>query len=492
METNSKIDNLILTDSQQRALEKIIEFIESSAGKVFILKGYAGTGKTTLVSAILGELGKKRLPYSLLASTGRAAKVLSNKLYNMGSGEKSQGLTTKTVHSEIYEFADINQDMDLFGQPSDEVPEKDRKAVKLEFVLSKKALFCHNMVYIIDEASMISDSKPKTMSQAEYGTDGRLLQDLLAYDRSGKFIFIGDACQLPPINASFSPALSADYFSERFGINAEEAELTEIVRQASGNDISVAAARIRKLSLSPGYGNIAKFPFRGYNNIHILKNEYELLNEYIKSISDLYYSRATMIAMSNKTVNSLSNIIRPALGFRSRTVSVGDLLLVSQNNLISGLMNGDLLKVVQVGQREYRACLTFVHVEVQSLDTNQVYSQLMIEDILCSGLTNITQEQQTGLYVDFHIRMKALDIKQESKEYKENMFRDPYLNALRCVFGYALTCHKSQGGEWDKVFLVIPRGLPYNDPRSYAYQWVYTAMTRARKELYVINDYWIC
>ena len=110
-----------------------------------------------------------------------------------------------------------------------------------------------------------------------------------------------------------------------------------------------------------------------YNNIHILKNEYELLNEYIKSISDQDYSGATMIAMSNKTVNSLSNIIRPVLGFRSRTVSVGDLLLVTQNNMISGLMNGDLLKVVQVGQREYRACLTFVHVEVQSLDTNEVY-----------------------------------------------------------------------------------------------------------------------
>lgn len=494
---NTKVGNITLTDSQQNALNKVIAFIESETQKVFILKGYAGTGKTTMVKAMIGEMSKRHCCYVLLASTGRAAKVLSDATKIVTTTEDENDVDTfssaKTVHSQIYTFSDFNQDMDLFSPENSYSETAAKKGIKLCFSLLHREENSPETIYIVDEASMISDVKDQSISQALYGTDGRLLRDLFDYDRHGKFIFIGDACQLPPVNQAFSPALNKEYIEQTYGFETVETELTEVVRQAAGNDIIRSASRIRNLYLNPFVGGtIAKFPFRGYKHIHILRNEFEMLRMYIDCIKEKNYSNAAMIVMSNKTVASLSDIIRPAIGFDRKTLSVGDLLLVTQNNMISGLMNGDLIKVVQIGRRERRSGLTFVHVEVESLVSSQIFSQLLIEDVMYSGCTNVTQDQQTLLFIDYHDRMKEQGIKQRSLRYKEGMRTDAYLNALRCVFGYALTCHKSQGGEWEKIFLMIPRGLPYNNPRSYAYQWVYTAMTRAKSELYVLEDYWIC
>lgn len=487
---NTKVGNLTLTDSQQKALDRIIAFINNKDERVFILKGYAGTGKTTLVNAIINEINQKQICYVLLASTGRAAKVMSDATRHTTKGHAGKDIETifpvKTIHSQIYSFKDLNQDMDLFSQPDG----RESNELKLRFALTLKEESPVETLYLIDEASMISDSKSKLPSQAEYGVEGRLLKDLLEYDPHGKYIFIGDSCQLPPINQTFSPALSKEYFKSAFNITAEESELTEIMRQTDDNDIVLSATRIRKFFFSPPTGTIAKFPFRGYRHIHLLRNDIEMVKLYLDKIHDRDYSKATLIAMSNKTVSEVSRIIRPALGFSQR-ISVGDLLMVTQNNMISGLMNGDLVKVHKIGGTEKRAGLSFIHIEVESLANAEVHGQLLIEDILYSGTTNLFQYQQEDLFIDFHKRMKRIGVKQNSLAYRECMLNDPYLNALRCVFGYALTCHKAQGGEWDDVFLMIPRGLPYNDPRRYAYQWVYTAMTRAKKELYAINDYWV-
>ena len=492
---NTRVEGIVLTDSQQVALDSIIVFLENKDDKVFILKGYAGTGKTTMVKAITAEMLKRQISFTLLASTGRAAKILSDATrFSIigGDGTKCEISTpARTIHSQIYSFSDINQDLDLFGKPEGNSELATDKSVKLKFTLSHRDGDLPDTVYIIDEASMVSDAKDASLSQAEYGTDGRLLRDLFEYDRRGKFIFIGDACQLPPVNQAFSPSLNKEYIESTFRLPTKEAELTEVVRQASDNDITVSASRIRRLFQNPPEGTIATFPFRGFEHIHILRNEFEMLNLYLETLRGQNYSDSTMIVMSNKMVTSLSNIIRPAIGFSERALSVGDLLLVTQNNMISGLMNGDLVKVKQIGRRERRAGMTFVFVEVESLATQRSFGQLLIEDVMYSGATNLSPEQQTHLFIDYHDRMKEQGILQRSSRYKEGMMTDSYLNALRCVFGYALTCHKSQGGEWDKVFLIVPRGLPYNNPRSYAYQWVYTAMTRAKKDLYVLDDYWV-
>lgn len=153
-------------------------------------------------------------------------------------------------------------------------------------------------------------------------------------------------------------------------------------------------------------------------------------------------------------------------------------------------MNGDLVTVEDIIIHERRAGLTFLKVSVKELFTKRVYSQLMIADIIYSNQTNLTQSQQKELFIDFYYRMKDKGISQKSQTFKQNMMNDPYLNALRTVFGYALTCHKAQGGEWDYVYLDIPKSVPAL-PKPYVYQWVYTAMTRAKRGLYLVDDFWI-
>jgi superfamily I DNA/RNA helicase len=167
------------------------------------------------------------------------------------------------------------------------------------------------------------------------------------------------------------------------------------------------------------------------------------------------------------------------------------LLLVTQNNQISGLLNGDLVVVEQVrGVRHHRAGLSFLQVEVRELVTERRVSQLLIEDIPYSRMPNLTQIEQKALFIDFYRRMKDLGIKQDDPRFSERLYDDVFLNALRCVFGYTLTCHKAQGGEWDEVFLDIARNLML-EAQPAAYQWAYTAVTRAKKQLHIVDDFYI-
>ena len=153
-------------------------------------------------------------------------------------------------------------------------------------------------------------------------------------------------------------------------------------------------------------------------------------------------------------------------------------------------MNGDMVKIKKIGQKRERAGLTFVYVEVKELFTEKVYSQLMIENIVYGSATNLTQIQQKELFIDFFIRMKQKGIKQKSEAFKKEMMDDSYLNALRAVYGYVLTCHKAQGGEWEDVYLDIPRRVS-REPKAGTYQWLYTAMTRARNTLHIVDDFYV-
>lgn len=472
---------LKLTPGQKNAFTAITQFLADSDAKVFILKGYAGTGKTTLMKKLISEMQEQDLRFSLLASTGRAAKILSNATQH----------PAKTIHSEIYKFTDLNQDLEKVASEREQTKVDKYGQLLLNFELTPVE---HNdetgcMHYIIDEASMISDEIDKNSTQAIFGS-GKLLTDLFDYDSKGKFIFVGDICQLPPVSQSISPALSASYIKDNFGYNCCEAELTEVVRQTSDIDIVRSAHKMRKLFYNPQPWKWAKFPFRGYKDIHILNSQTSLINEYIKKVNDLGFNDATMLCFSNRQCDVTTQLLRPIFGHSSQNLEVGDLLLVTQNNLISGLMNGDLVVVEEVDVQERRAGLTFLKVSVKELFTQKTYSQLMVADILYSNQTNLTQSQQKELFIDFYYRMKGKSIKQGTSDFNKNMMDDPYLNALRTVFGYALTCHKAQGGEWDYVFLDIPKRVPALE-KPYVYQWIYTAMTRAKKGLYVVDDFWV-
>lgn len=468
-----------LTQHQQCAFDKLVEFVNAPDERVFILRGYAGTGKTTMMRLFIKHLSETGVSYRLLASTGRAAKILNN----------ATGCEATTVHGLIYKFKDINKDIEDVVKKRETVGVDSTGQLFLMFDLTPAKEDGIQKCYIVDEASMVSDKVDKQATQAIFGS-GRLLKDLLNFDPNGKFIFVGDSCQLPPINQKISPALNVEYFKDVHNINAYDVELTEVLRQADGNDIVHSAKKMRQLYHNPQPWKWAKFPMKGYNNIKILPSQARLIELYVQDAKANGFDGSTLLCYSNSQSNTLTNIVRPQFAKLGATLQVGDLLLVTQNNLITGLLNGDLVVVNEIGGRTMRAGLTFLNVSLQELSSNRCYSQYLIEEVLYQNATNITQEQQTDLYIDFFIRMKNLGIRQKTKDFEEMMRKDPYLNALRAVYGYALTCHKAQGGEWDRVYLDIPRNLPLVE-KPYVYQWMYTAMTRARSELYIVDDFWV-
>lgn len=475
---SNKKKSITLTPQQQQAFNKMLDFAVDEHSRVFILRGYAGTGKTTMMNLFIKELAARNIRFKLLASTGRAAKILNN----------ITSYTTSTIHGLIYKFNDLNGNLEDIVKKRELTGIDSTGQLFLKFELVP-AINEESICYIIDEASMVSDCEDKQITQAKFGS-GRLLKDLLNYDPKGKFIFIGDPCQLPPVAQNMSPALSKEYFNEVYKMASHDYELTDVMRQSSDNDIVLSSKKVRSLCHNPQPFKWAKFPFKGYNNIHIVSSQAKLIQMYVSDVQQNGFNAASLICYSNAQSNTLTNIIRPHFGKHSHLIMPGDLLLITQNNLISGLLNGDIVTVEKCLTRESRAGLTFLKVSVKELVSGKKYEQFMIEEILYNNMTNLTQEQQRELFIDFYIRMKKLGIKQGTEEFESSMQTDSYLNALRTVYGYALTCHKAQGGEWDRVYLDIPRNLP-SIAKPYVYQWVYTAMTRASKDLYVVDDFWI-
>ena len=486
------INNIKLTDSQKDVLKKILDFVNNSNDRVFILKGYAGTGKTTLMRFLIKALNEKEKKYRLLASTGRAAKVLANLSGNP--------LGASTIHSLIYSFRGFNRDTE--GEDEKDV---DRNGQELFLVFQPATLDEKTepeTIYIIDEASMVSDVAPKDIKQAQFG-DGRLLKNLLDYDRrpGSKFIFVGDPCQLPPIEEYYSPALMEEYIRDILGLGSQEAQLTEIMRQKGVSGIVNASKQIRELyETAPAdilhYGRQKVWgylPFRGNNDIVLHAQAEDMINHYVGKIKANGLNSAVCICRSNKACGQLSTVIRQKLGYTDYRIAVGDLLLVTQNNLAVGLMNGDMVTVEEISSHtQTRARLTFRQMKVKELFTQKTYTSLLIEEIAYQGKINLDKAQQQALFVDFVIRMKKKGITEKNNRmaFYQAMENDPYLNALRCVFGYAITCHKSQGGEWEDVYVHMPRNITFN-PVKETYQWVYTAMTRASKTLHAVDEFYI-
>ena len=486
----SETTTIKLTTSQENVLKQILAFVNDSADRVFILKGYAGTGKTTLMRFLIKSLADQGKHYRLLASTGRAAKVLAN--LSEANGQ------TSTIHSMVYAFNGLNKEFDEKEEPVAD------KTGQLFLVFEPSHLDADNepeTVYIIDEASMVSDVPTKDVTQAKFG-DGRLLKELLEYDqRAGsKFIFVGDPCQLPPIEEYNSPALMPEYFRQQFGMKAQEAQLTEIMRQQGVCGIVDASKLIRTLynsapESSQMYGSQKLWgylPFRRFRNITLHQGLEALLNDYVEKVKRDGLNSAVCICRSNRACSQLSASIRQKLGFMEGRIQKGDLLMVIQNNMLTGLMNGDMVTVEEISlQTTTRARLTFRQMKVKELFTGRTYNPLVIEEIAYQDRLNLDSQQQQALFVDFILRMREKGITQKNKKvFYEAMRKDPYLNALRCVFGYAITCHKSQGGEWDDVYVHVPRNITLN-PTKETYQWVYTSMTRARQTLHMLDDFYI-
>lgn len=478
-----------LTNDQRNALEKLQSFLESN-DRVFILQGYAGSGKTTLLKGFVEYVKSVEKKHQLMAPTGRAAKVINQKT----------GFESTTIHKGIYSFEEL--------QEIKQTEDKNNVSFLYQFKIRNNP-DVHDSVLIVDEASMVSD----ILSQGEFfrfGT-GHLLRDLITYSRiqdattTSKIIFIGDPAQLPPIGMNFSPALDSQYLSETYEVSISKAEMKEVKRQDADNGILLSATKIRRC-LTSGYFN--DFDLRE-NNQDIFKPAYQDYLETYKAQKD----RKIIICYKNKTALDLNIAIRRDKFGDDLPIQATDSIIIGGNNYRLGIMNGEFGVVSEsnssVESREVRfydkggktqsVRLTWRSISVVLPDENnqlKTVNGFILENHLY-GDNYLKPEEQRALYIDFKNRYPQL--KKGTEEFKEAIVNDKYFNCILLKYGYAVTCHKAQGGEWTNAFVFWDRGTQSNfnfyesehnrsgKTNSEFYRWAYTAITRASKKLFCIN-----
>lgn len=465
----------ILNEEQKEALKAIKKFIDHPAADTFVLKGYAGTGKTFLMQHLAKWLKENDHKFSMLASTGRAATVLRGKT----------GFEATTVHGELYRFSKVDGDEDDIPE---DAPLDKYGQMTLQFALrppdeGKK-------VYIIDEASMLSSELSLSTDTVSFGS-GYLLNDFFDAVNNNKIIFVGDPGQLPPVGQQFSPALDMSWLAEQKRI-AITATLEKIERHDPDNDILVLASMIRSMAERPSdHTKYPKFPASNLNNVKIDPSAESLFRNYLETYKKVGFNGALAVARSNRMVSIINRAIRRDLyGQLDMPIQVGDVLMVVQNNYAYPLTNGDFVQVASLGETRLQANLRFQSIRIKALLSEEEFEILLALDLINSKEPNFTREQSRQLMIDFSQRMRKKGTKPNSQKYKEAMMADPYLNCLKAKFGYAVTCHKAQGGEWDEVFLFLEKSMYAMSPNE-LFKWWYTAVTRAKKNLYVANDWWI-
>ena len=461
-----------LTRQQQTVFDRIKEFMDSDAS-VFILRGYAGTGKTTMVRVIAEYLAQSR-DVLLMAPTGRAARVLTAKT----------GREAVTIHKAIYGKACV---------VSKNVKDVADSEFKFVFPVLK---YDHggNVVAIVDESSMVCSRKIEH-ELFVFGTDN-LLEDLLEFVRpafGGKVIFVGDPAQLPPVGESESNALKTEYFQTR-GLKVMEEELTEVLRQKGDSIILKNAMVIRDL-LKKEKRNSLVFEEKEDDVETVPSGDF--LNKYLEYRKQSKKHDSVVICYSNRAASRYNKDIRASLYGGDVPLRANDILLITQNNYRLGRMNGEFVPVLEVGARmqqsapvyaqvgseRKRIVVTINFVQVTVPDGDNVPMQCMlIEDLLTSDKASISIDENRALYINFCIRNPHL--KQGTAEFAEALMSDMFYNAIRAKYGYAVTGHKCQGGEWGKVF------VDYTDRTGLdndSLRWAYTATTRAQRTLYVTN-----
>ena len=448
------------TAKQEVTLQLLSKFILSKdKNEVFLLKGYAGTGKTTLVGTLVKNLWKAQKSFSLLAPTGRAAKVIGN----------YSGKQALTIHKKIY------------------VPKSERGG-GVSFALQKNK--GKNILFIVDEASMI----PDVAQESKLFENGSLLDDLMEYVYSGdncKLMLIGDTAQLPPVKLALSPALDARTLENHYNKEVIGIELDEVVRQQNDSGILYNATRLRDV-LDTGFYEQFKFSQLSFPEVVRPQDGHELLD----AISDCYHNQGNeetvIIVRSNKRANLYNQNIRNRILFQEEELSAGDYLMVVKNNYhwvkptseAGFIANGDIVKVLEIFHIKELYGFKFAEVQVQMIDYPKMkpFETVLLLDTLVSEKSSLTYEESNKLYQEV---MK--DYENEKSKYKKflSVKKNKYFNALQVKFSYAITCHKSQGGQWNTVFVEQPY-LPNGVDKEYL-RWLYTAVTRAKEKLYLIG-----
>jgi len=430
----------------------------------FVLRGYAGTGKTTSVGALVKALPGFSLRAVLLAPTGRAAKVMSN----------YTGRKALTIHKKIYR-------------------KKSAVGVDMSFQLAPN--LAEHTLFIVDEASMIAD-------EWNTKTGSSFLKDLMEFVYNGKncaVVFVGDTAQLPPVGSTDSPALNKSYISKSFGMQVTAVELKEVVRQEKKSGILANATMLRKLINDAESKNkhdekpdLPKFITKSYKDIFRMTG--------VKLVEGLEYAyhkfgieNSLVVCRSNKSANVYNQQIRARLLYREEELTGGDQIMVVKNNYFwlpenesaAFIANGDMAVIKRVRSTEERYGLRFCEVNLEFLDFPEaglITCKVML-DTLTAETPNLPYEQSNKLFEELNLDYEHLTNKRERfNAIKE----DPYYNALQIKFAYAVTCHKAQGGQWDAVF--VDQGYLTEDMVDLDFlRWLYTGVTRAKRELFLVN-----
>lgn len=448
------------TDNQAIALEQLAHFlVQGKKDELFLLKGYAGTGKTTIIGTIVKNLWELKKTPVLAAPTGRAAKVITN----------YSGLQAQTIHKKIY------------------YPKKTSGA-NVEFVLQQNKH--RNAVFIVDEASMI----PDIASDSKLFENGSLLDDLIQYVYSGhqcQLILIGDTAQLPPVKSDLSPALDQNKLSLNYKKEVVHIELNEVMRQGRESGILHNATLLREV-LREGFFDTFKFEISATADMVRLQDGFEVMDAINDAYSDLGHEETTIIVRSNKRANQYNQQIRGRILFRESEISAGDFLMVVKNNYFwvkpsseaGFIANGDIVEVLEIFNIKELYGFRFAEVKIQMVDypKMEAFETVIMLDTLDINTPSLPYEDSNKLYQEV---MK--DYADEKSKYKKFMSvkNNPYFNALQVKFSYAITCHKSQGGQWHTVFVEQPY-LPNGMDKEYL-RWLYTACTRAKEKVYLIG-----
>jgi hypothetical protein len=478
-----------LTDGQNELVDRLANFLESKDDLVFLLKGYAGTGKTFITKGLTNYFRAVGRNFVLAAPTGKASKVIAKKT-------QSQAYT---IHKTIYSFKDIKEyrDENLEGS----------ETYKFYAQLAVNSMSA-DTIFIIDEASMIAD----VHNEAEFFRfgSGYLLRDFFEFvnldhnDHNKKVIFIGDDAQLPPVRMSFSPALDEKYLYREHNIKSVSFELTEVVRQKAGSGVMHNSMKLRK-SINENVFNQLTVDL-GYPDIEQISYE-NILNSYIESCGGKINDESIVLAYSNADVAAYNRSIRKFFFPDSTEITSGDKVMAVNNSNAYGffISNGDFGIIKEISSstegrnillrkknretnktEELIISLSFrkVFIEFKELDDKpRSFEARIVESLLYSEHPGLTSDENKALYVDFCIRHPQL--KRGSLEFKQTLMSDPYFNALRLKFGYAITCHKAQGSEWNHVFV---KCKTHQSQLSAGYfRWLYTAITRTSDKLYLAD-----
>ncbi|WP_396174597.1 ATP-dependent RecD-like DNA helicase [Flavobacterium sp.] len=447
------------TVKQDIFFQQIAVFLtNTNKDELFVLKGYAGTGKTTVISTIVNNLVSINKKYVLLAPTGRAAKVIAN----------YSNKPAFTIHKKIY------------------FPKKGKSGgVSFTMQTNKHK----NTIFIVDESSMISDVK----TESKLYENDSLLDDLMSYVYNGdncKLILLGDTAQLPPVQLDISPALNTDALSMHYNKEVFSIELDEVMRQEEKSGILYNATELREI-LKNSFIETFQFNLKGFKDIVRLTDGFDIQDAIESAYNNYSIEDTCFIVRSNKRANQYNQQIRSKILDKESELSVGDYLMVVKNNYFwlketdeaGFIANGDILEVLEIFNFKELYSFKFAKVKIRMVDypNQKPFETILLLDTITSESPSLTFDESNRLYQEV---MKDYEGEAQYKKFQK-VKSNEYFNALQVKFSYAITCHKSQGGQWNTVFIEQPY-LPDGITVDYV-RWLYTAVTRAKDKLYLIG-----